>query len=295
MKTTKRIWPFVLADNKLAEAYLEKQAAKGLILERIGNYGFIATYRKEEPQDRHYCVDGFKGKKDEQGRYIRMAKDAGWHYVTQQPGHIFFTAEPCTNPVPTQTDWREEYQQIRKGLWSQDMPLGIFTTLFILLMVWLWRALEINESLPLNWETIYTYAIFVFIYIGFLKGILFYIKSAVALRRDKPMKPGSFKIAMLWGYARAISGIIMFAGLIYRCVSMMLPDMMGGVNITSLAGTSVIGSTILACVLGVKVVKTDELGRRVFQDDKKSKLILRGTWALIAASLLFYFSVSPNV
>ena len=294
MKTTKRLWPFVLADNKLAEEYLEKQASKGLVLESINIYGLWATYRKEAPQKRRYCVDGFKGKKEEQGRYIRMAKDAGWHYVAELPGHIFFSAEPDTNPIPTQTDWREEYLQIRKGLWSQDIPIGIFLVISLLLLGWLWNALEVGV-LPIDGEVLYSFAIFGFILIGFIKAIWFYLNSAIALRRDIPMRQGSMKCAMAWGYGRAILGIGVMIGLIYRCVKIFAEDFQGGIDLTSFAGGSVIVSTILCIVIGLRVIKTDELGRKVFPTDGKAKTLLYGSWILVAATLFFYFTVSPNV
>lgn len=295
MKTTKRLWPFVLADNKLAAEYLEKQAAKGLVLESINSYGLWATYRKEEPQQRHYCVDGFKGKKKEQGRYIRMAKDAGWHYVAELPGHIFFSAEPGTNPVPTQTDWREEYLQIRKGLWSQDIPLGIFATILLLLLGWIWKALEIEGGLPMDWEVLYSLAIFGFILVGFVKSLWFYLKSAIALRRDMPMKPGSMTSAMVWGYTRTLLGIGAFAGVFCRSATIFAKDFQGSFDMAFFAGGAVIVSTILCIVIGLRVIKTDELGRKVFPTDGKLKALLYGSWILVAATMIFYFAVSPNV
>ena len=294
MKTTKRLWPFVLADNKLAEEYLEKQASKGLILDSINIYGLWATYRKEEPQKRRYCVDGFKGKKEEQGRYIRMAKDAGWHYVTELPGHIFFSAEPDTNPIPTQTDWREEYLQIRKGLWSQDIPIGIFLIILLLLLGWLWNAWNVGP-LPIDWEVLYSFAIFGFILIGFVKAIWFYLKSAIALRRAIPMRKGSMKCAMAWGYTRTILGIGAFAGVFYRSAAVFAKDFQGSFNMASIAGGAVIVATLLCIVIGLRVIKTDELGRKAFPTDGKSKTLLYGSWILVAVTMIFYFAVSPNV
>lgn len=295
MKTTKRLWPFVLADNKLAEEYLEKQASKGLVLESINIYGLWATYRKEEPQKRRYCVDGFKGKKEEQGRYIRMAKDAGWHYVAELPGHIFFSADPGTDPVPTQTDWREEYLQIRKGLWSQDIPLGIFTTIFLLLIGWLWKALEVEGGLPMDWQSLYSYAIFGFILIGFVKALWFYLKSAIAIRTDVPMKPASMRCAMVWGYTKTILGIGAATGVSYRCITILAKDFQGGIDLASFAGGSLVIATILCIIIGLRVIKTDDLGRRVFPTDKKAKILIYGSWILVAVTMLIYFAVSQNV
>lgn len=288
MKHVKRIWPFVLADNKLAEEYLKQQAAKGLLLEGIGNYGFFATYRCVEPQKREFCIDGFKGKKEEIERYVRLAKDAGWDYVTEQPGHIFFVNQEGTNPVPMQTDWREEYLQIRKGLWSQDLPLGIFLGVMIGLIITLFGGIGYEEGLPMDWRSLYGYAIFIFIFIGFIKALWFYVKSEIALRRDEPMKLGRMKQAKLWGYGRAITGVIWVPGVVCNGGIVLWEQMQTGINVHSFATAALITCTILFIVIGIRLTKTDELGRKVFKSDEESKRLLHLSIALLVGSFVFF-------
>ncbi len=284
MKTTKRLWPFVLADNKLAEEYLEKQASKGLVLESFDLWGFVASYRKELPQKRAFCIDGFKGDKDEQGRYIRMAKDAGWQYVTEQPGHLFFISNEEETPIPTQTDWREEYAQIRKSLWSFDMPVGIILIGFLALCL----AVD-PEIFPLMVkESIQVFCIYLFGTISFVKALLFYIKSSLALRKDMPMKSDNWKQAFFWGYIRAVTGIAAFGFMIYNGIINTAEDISSGNFGETASLYMVILGAALFIITGTRSKSTDDLGRTVRYTDEKSKELGQLGKILIVSGLLVY-------
>lgn len=285
MKTKRMLWPFVLADNRLAEVYLQQQAAKGLILDHFGLWGFVASYRIEEPQHRLFCVDGFKGNKEEQGRYLRMAKDAGWKYVAELPGHIFFISEEGENPVPTQTDWREEYLQIRKSLWSTEMPVGIVLIVFLVLLI----ALDPTGFLPLILKTPQALCAYIFGTIGFVKAVSFYVKSSLALRRDKPLSKGNWKNAMFLGYTRAVTGIATFVLMIVN----------GTIKAVNLPGEGIwsketglyialIGTAVFI-FSGVRSKDTDDLGRTVMHTDKESKRLKKIGKTLIIVGLIIVF------
>lgn len=283
MKTTKRLWPFVLADNKLAAEYLEKQAAKGLVLEKFELWGFVASYKKEEPQIRSFCVDGFVGDKEEQGRYIRMAKDAGWQYVAEQPGHLFFISKENETPIPTQTDWREEYLQIRKSLWTTEMPVGI-----LLGFLALFASIDPAGLLKMFIESPEVWAIYAFGTISFVKAVLFYVKSSLAFRRNVPMKNGSWKAAVFWGYLRAVTGIAAFGCMIAYGISN-AADGIGVGNWGEKAGLYVvILGMILYITTGVRSKSTDDLGRIVRYQDEKSKKIGNLGAILMMVGLIAY-------
>lgn len=288
MKTTKRLWPFLLADNKLAEKYLEKQAEKGLILQSIFPWGLWATYRCEAPQKRKYCIDGFKGNLDEHGRYLRMANDAGWSYVTDLPGYIFFVSKEGEQPTPTQTDWREEYLQIRKGLWSMDMPMGIVASVLLILLGAFLHWIGFEEGLPLEWKTIHSEIIFIFFLMGFARAIWFYIKSEVALRRNEPMALSSAKSAMIWGYTREFVGIVWVFGLWYNCITILLENLQADdpIVFTSTAVLSLV--TVVFLVIMSKLMETDDLGRKRVKQDTKSKIILGLGIGTLAVAFTFW-------
>jgi len=285
MKTTRRLWPFVLADNKLAEEYLEQQAANGFILNGFSAWGFMASYRIEEPQKRAFCIDGFKGNRDEQGRYIRMAKDAGWNYAAELPGHIFFISEEGQTPIPTQTDWREEYMQIRKSLWSLEMPVGIILIAFFILMA----ALDPTGFLLTILKSPQVLCIYIFGTIGFVKAVLFYVKSTLAVRRDVPMTKGNWKAAMFWGYVRALAGIA-------ACVLIIVNGVINNVNLpdegiwskdtgfcVALLGTGIF------IFSGVRSKDIDDLGRVVTHTDKESKRLKKIGKTIIIVGMIIVF------
>ena len=88
MKVT-RLWPFLKADYKAAEAYLTQQAACGLQFKSIGTYGFFAKYERTEPQQIQYCINVFSGNREERESYIVLAEDAGWHLEDEMQGRCF--------------------------------------------------------------------------------------------------------------------------------------------------------------------------------------------------------------
>lgn len=284
MKTTKRLWPFVLADNRLAEAYLQEQAAKGLILDHFGLWGFMASYRIEEPQQRFYCIDGFKGDKDEQGRYIRMAKDGGWEYVTELPGHIFFISEEGENPVPTQTDWREEYLQIRKSLWSFEMPVGIMLLAFFVLLIWIDPTGFITTML----SSPRVICIYIFGSIGFIKAALFYLKSEIALRRDIPIGKSNWKQALFWGYTRAIAGLATFSLMILNGIVTATQSAQGGDWLTDASLLMMAAGTALYIASGVIGKNIDDLGRTVYHADENTKKLKKLSKILIVVGFVIY-------
>lgn len=285
MKHVNRIWPFVLADNKLAEEYLEKQAAKGLILDGFGGWGFIASYRVEKPQQRTFCIDGFKGNWDEQGHYLRMAKDAGWKYAAELPGHIFFISEEGQTPIPTQTDFKEEYLQIRKSLWSLEMPVGIVLLAFFILMA----ALDPTGFLLTIVESPQILCAYIFGTIGFVKALLFYVKSSLAIRRNIPISEGNWKAAMFWGYIRALTGLASFTLMIVNGfnTAVNLPEE-GIWSKTTGLYVAILG-TIIFIYSGVRSKGIDDLGRTVTHTDEDSKRLKKVGKALIIVGMIIIF------
>lgn len=90
----------------LAAEYLERQAAKGWILNKVGLFGFI--FRREAPQELAYCVDipskrqKRNGTNDYLEPYYQMCEDAGWHFVGANMLSYFFVSEdPHRVPVHT--------------------------------------------------------------------------------------------------------------------------------------------------------------------------------------------------
>lgn len=212
-KTVKRIWPFMWADYKSAEKYLEKMAAKGLMLKAIDDFlfagfGFIATYEVTKPQKRKFCIDGFKGNTEDVERYMVMAEDAGWYVVAADYGILIFASKENENPTPLQTDWKNEYRLIRKSFWKIDIPLGIGALLIIYMFYKLESLEDVNMFEPINLTLIYILLFFIFSLAGLFRAVTFYIRSELAIRRDVPLKQISDAGAKLWGMLHSVIGLL---------------------------------------------------------------------------------------
>ena len=212
-KEVVRLWAFSRLDCRAAEQYLEKQAAKGYILKSIAQpYLLWGTFEKTAPKKIRYCIDSLNGDKAERQAYIEFASDGGWHEVCTLPGQVIFASAEGENPPPMQTDWQEEYRQIRKSLWRSDIPMGIFVIALFLLTYKLMDFLDIkvtageimtagySRSLALVFLAILCMAVF-------LRAVLFYIQSEIAIRRGVPLKPAKSETGRFWSIMHIFYGI----------------------------------------------------------------------------------------
>lgn len=208
-REVKKLWAFSRLDYKAAEQYLQKQAAKGYILKEINQFSLLwATYEKTEPKEIHYCIDGLSGDKAARQEYIDFAADGGWHLVCQMSGQVVFASEEGKNPPPVQTDWENEYRQMRKSLWKLDIPMGIFIGIFFWFMLkfHLWSfdaSLTAVESIGEILFDILALSVF----IVFLRAIWFYIRSEIAIRQGKPLKPSGLRTGRFWAVMHINYGI----------------------------------------------------------------------------------------
>lgn len=229
---TRRLWPFAAADFAQAAAYLEKQAEKGLILEKLVLYDLVAVFRKDRPQKRKFCVDGFKGEESEAIEYLDMAEDAGWTAAAVSQGLVIFMSEENASPTPMQTDWEMEYRWIRKGLWKFDIPMGIVGLLALAFLFWI--SLSGDPDWPMDWyqalNLLCMFFVIILSLLGFVRAVWFYMGSGRALRTGRPMQKsgGTMRQAMLWGYSRSAAGLAWIVVVIGKGLSIMVPDISAG-------------------------------------------------------------------
>lgn len=208
-----RLWAFSRLDCRAAEQYLEKQAAKGYILKNIAQpYLLWATFEKTAPKKIRYCIDSLNGDKAERQAYIEFAADGGWHAVCILSGQIVFASEEGENPPPMQTDWQEEYRQIRKSLWKPDIPMGIFVIILFWLMYKLMGFLDIDvtvgEIMTAGHFMGFGLAVFAISCMAvFLRAVLFYIRSEIAIRKGVPLKPAKSETGRFWAIMHIFYGI----------------------------------------------------------------------------------------
>ena len=104
---------YAVYESELLEKHLENLAAKGWILEKVGQSGF--WLKKSEPRNLHYCVDipsvqrKRGGSNDYLQPYYEMCEEAGWTFVgTNMHIHIFATEDPIVAPIHTDPSVRFE-------------------------------------------------------------------------------------------------------------------------------------------------------------------------------------------
>ncbi len=266
-KKIRRLWPFATADYEQANAYLEKQAEKGLILESLVIYNFVAVFRKDRPQKRKFCVDGFKGTEEEAEEYLTMAEDAGWTAVAVSQGLIIFMSEENASPALMQTDWEQSYRWIRKSLWKFDIPMGIVLAALLIILFWQLPPWELRwppEGFQ-AWNLIVLSAATVFALLGFARAIVFYIRSERALRTGAPMQDrgSSLRRAMLWGYLRSGAGIAWWLAVLGRFLEIAVPDLLAGGTKAFWLTSIIVCLALLFITVRISWEKRPELGKGI--------------------------------
>jgi len=215
MKLVDKFWPFLKADYKSIEQYLEEQARKGLHIKVVDAYGVRATYEKAEPRNVKYCLDYFSGNEDEAGEYLTMLEDAGWNFAGKIDQNLVFVSDNGKKPTPIHTDAEEEYRRIRKGLWMFDLPIGIAT----LILCYFICTTEVDIT---SVKQIFFLLCFVsmagFGLVGLYRSLLFLFRSKVAITKGQPLKASNYKVAKFWGQLHAAFGVGMGIGWIARLI-----------------------------------------------------------------------------
>lgn len=170
MRRTKRaLFTFPPYAYKAVERYLNRQAAKGWALEKIGAFG-LARFRRTDREDLRYCADLLPYRRGKKGRagveeYLALCREGGWTLVDRQGALGVFASRPGADPAPIQTDpeaERAHYRQVRRNslFWAAvPLVLALAWWLFALAVAQLsggtaWREgllLRICLSWPRNW------------------------------------------------------------------------------------------------------------------------------------------------
>lgn len=145
MRQTKRVMTqFCFYDRTGIEKMLEKQAAKGWMLESIGQLGW--NYRRTEPRQVHFAVTYYPNASMFDPRpsvgeelYQEFVEHSGWQFVASNAQLQIFCTE-AENPVPIETDPMVELQNIHKAVKKSFLP-GYYimlaaATLNLFLMAW---------------------------------------------------------------------------------------------------------------------------------------------------------------
>ena len=127
MKQYKYIFPaFTFYDRTGIQKYLEKRAAEGWMLERLG--GFSWKFRRTEPKKVHFAVTYFPkasafdpGPSEQQETFHEFCAHSGWKLVAFSAQLQTFCNEQ-ENPVPIETDPEIELENIHKTSVKTYLP-----------------------------------------------------------------------------------------------------------------------------------------------------------------------------
>lgn len=119
-KTKRRLESLSFYDHTGIAAHLEKMAAKGWMLERIANYGWV--YKKTEPKKLHFAVSYYPKASDYDPEYPEgqqtfhdFCAHTGWELVcTSFQMQVFCNEQE--NPVPIETDPVLEVETIHAAM-----------------------------------------------------------------------------------------------------------------------------------------------------------------------------------
>lgn len=130
-KTKWGFFPFDAIDYKAAQAYLDKKAARGWVLDRLIFHRFA---RFVPAQGRCHCVDldiphAFSD--DVDWDYVDFCADAGWELAASARGMLLFRSKPGQAPAPLQTDAGMEAE----GFWKRHIRKNLIGTLILTLLL----------------------------------------------------------------------------------------------------------------------------------------------------------------
>jgi len=120
MRKTKRVLAqFTFFDRTGIQAFLEKQAQKGWLLEKISSYGW--KFRRIEPHKIHFAVTYFPEASvfdpeptENQKSFWELCEHTGWKLASHNAQMQIFYNER-ENPVPIETDPQTELETIEKS------------------------------------------------------------------------------------------------------------------------------------------------------------------------------------
>lgn len=117
---------YQINDTEAIARHLENMAAKGWLLEKVDNWGWL--YRRSAPAQVSYCIAFFPeasvfdpGPTGDQETYIDYCAAAGWEFVSSYgPTQYFRSTRP--DPVPIETDEAAKLKAVHRTMWKSLIP-----------------------------------------------------------------------------------------------------------------------------------------------------------------------------
>lgn len=165
MRTSKRKMLFYsFYDHTGIEEELEREAAKGWMLEKITAFGWL--YRRSEPKRVKFTVCYYPrasaydpGPSEEQKTFQDFCEHEGWEFVASSAQMQIFRNER-ENPVPIETDPLLEVETIHRAAKKAWMPPHFILLAIGILQAALLCGQIIRDPLQIFWNTSWLYSLF---------------------------------------------------------------------------------------------------------------------------------------
>ena len=131
------LFNFCTGDFKGVEQYLNRQAAKGWKLDKVGV--LLGRFIWAERDDLRWCVDlaDPKREREEEEDYLGLCAEGGWDLAAKTNNMYLFCSRPGLRPAPVQTDPELE----RKNYYKYYIKSTILSVLIIAGVLAVWALL----------------------------------------------------------------------------------------------------------------------------------------------------------
>ena len=134
------LFPFEAMDYKAAQAYLDKKAAKGWVLDKLSCKRF-ARFAPAEGRSHYVDLNLYEVLDDgPDPDYLQLCEDAGWELLKNVRGMLLFRSQLGRHPAPIQTDEGIEADRFWKK-YMRKRFLGLLICLLIYIPLLLLRFL----------------------------------------------------------------------------------------------------------------------------------------------------------
>lgn len=124
-------FPFDAMDYKAAQAYLDKKAAQGWVLDKL-RLNYFARFVPAEGRCHYVDLDLPRVMDDKpDDDYLQLCADAGWELAARIRNMLLFRSGPGRRPVPLQTDEEMEAERF----WKKYVRRNFLFLLFLLLVL----------------------------------------------------------------------------------------------------------------------------------------------------------------
>ena len=141
-------FPFDTANYKAAQAYLDKKAETGWVLDRL----YLRRLARFVPAEgRTHCVDLCPQGIFDDGpdpEYLQLCQDAGWELVKRAPEMLLFRSKPGEYPAPIQSDSGMEGERFWKRFVRKRALTSVALILALALILWTVLSLSPDSFKP---------------------------------------------------------------------------------------------------------------------------------------------------